>query len=395
MPEDWESAPKEEQWIHALFLAIDANFHLRRKNVSSDEKDPGFNRGFAYIIEEFAYKEYLKMYDKVVQEDKCTCNNHDAIKSATIRRGKGLAASGLGTCQCSRHDMKRPTGAGDVQKGEHYVNMDWIALQTLRHNIPCSLVLLYNIICQWMINLLERCRRYPPNPISEDPDRPIQYLIPKFHLPAHIVECQEEFAFGRAVGVGRTDGEAPERGWAAVNNMAYSTREMGPGARRNMLDDAFGHTNWKKTTEMASTLARCADEAVFQRQRQIEAFEDFAHTFKVEVRKAWTKQVQAWEQDHSNPNPYATADHIMTKKEVRLELAKEEKAALEKGTSCYMDAKMSPSGFILQGLALEWARRKNMYESEDLGPHATPLQESKVLEATINLTRDYDDTPSA
>jgi hypothetical protein len=46
------------------------------------------------------------------------CNNHDAIKSASARGGKGIDASGGGTVECSRHDMKRPISFGDLQKGE-------------------------------------------------------------------------------------------------------------------------------------------------------------------------------------------------------------------------------------------------------------------------------------
>jgi hypothetical protein len=32
--------------------------------------------------------------------------------------------------------------------------------------------------------------------------------------------------------------------------MAASTREMGPGSRRDTLDDHFGDRNWAKITQM-------------------------------------------------------------------------------------------------------------------------------------------------
>jgi hypothetical protein len=47
--------------------------------------------------------------------------------------------------------------------------------------------------------------------------------------------------------VGRMDGEAPERGWLNINPVALSTKEMGPGSRRDTLDDHFGDWNWKKS----------------------------------------------------------------------------------------------------------------------------------------------------
>jgi len=48
------------------------------------------------------------------------CVNHDAIKGANSSSA-GLAATGCGTIDCARHNMKRPHSVGDLQKGEKYV----------------------------------------------------------------------------------------------------------------------------------------------------------------------------------------------------------------------------------------------------------------------------------
>ena len=72
------------------------------------------------------------------------------------------------------------------------------------------------------------------------------FFVPKFHLSAHITKCQWKFSFNFIKGVSRTDGEAPERGWANLNLMASSTKEMGPGHRCDTLDDVIGDNNWKK-----------------------------------------------------------------------------------------------------------------------------------------------------
>lgn len=47
------------RWRYALFLAIDANFRLKRKAISSDDRDPSLNSGWAYFVEEHAYKKFL------------------------------------------------------------------------------------------------------------------------------------------------------------------------------------------------------------------------------------------------------------------------------------------------------------------------------------------------
>jgi hypothetical protein len=77
-------------------------------NVSTQERDPGLNHGFAYVIEETKFKQYLKDYGDKIPDDVSTCHNHDALKSASMRGGKGTAASGVGAIDCIRHDMKRP-----------------------------------------------------------------------------------------------------------------------------------------------------------------------------------------------------------------------------------------------------------------------------------------------
>jgi len=37
---------------------------------------------------------------------------------ADTKSSRGLAAMGVGTVDCARHEFKLPTGVGDLQKGE-------------------------------------------------------------------------------------------------------------------------------------------------------------------------------------------------------------------------------------------------------------------------------------
>ena len=77
LPLGWETAPVSEQfvyfyfsdkllvdaifqrWLYTLFLAIDANFRLKRKVVSSDLGDPSLSQGWSYFVEESGFKSYL------------------------------------------------------------------------------------------------------------------------------------------------------------------------------------------------------------------------------------------------------------------------------------------------------------------------------------------------
>jgi hypothetical protein len=124
--------------------------------------------------------------------------------------------------------------------------MDYIFFSTLRHSALASLNISYDIACQWNKNLWDRMTAMPVSLHLDRIKKTIRFFVPKFHLPAHISVCQSMFSFNFGKHVGRTDGEAPERGWSNINPVASSTKEMGPGSRQDTLDDHFGDWNWKK-----------------------------------------------------------------------------------------------------------------------------------------------------
>lgn len=128
--------------------------------------------------------------------------------------------------------------------------MDYMFFCSLRNNQQIEFVVSYDIACQWSLKLWERMAKYPTALQVDRGQKQFRFLVPKFHLPAHIAKYQIQYSFNFNSHVGRTDGEAPERGWSHINPVATSTREMGPGSRRDTLDDHFGDWNWKKTTSM-------------------------------------------------------------------------------------------------------------------------------------------------
>jgi len=131
--------------------------------------------------------------------------------------------------------------------------MDYLFFSTVRHSAVDILNVSYDIACQWHKKLWDRMRAFPPSMQFNPAAKITSFFVPKFHLPAHIEKCQTLFSFNFKSGVGRTDGEAPERGWANINPVASSTKEMGPGARRDTLDDYFGDSNWKKTVGLGTS----------------------------------------------------------------------------------------------------------------------------------------------
>jgi len=76
----------------------------------------------------------------------------------------------------------------------------------------------------------------------------VKWLVPKFHLASHIEGCADNFSFNWTKNVGRTSGESVETNWASLNLLATSTREMGFGHHRDIINDAMGDWNWGKAT---------------------------------------------------------------------------------------------------------------------------------------------------
>lgn len=133
--------------------------------------------------------------------------------------------------------------------------MDYALFSTLPSSTYLELVCLsYDIGCQYRVHLWDRRKNLPLSleAASYDPSK-FTVLVPKFHLPAHVEDCRLNYSFNTTPGVGRTDGEAPERNWSYFDRFAGSTRQMGPGSRADTLDFLASDLNWVKYTSMRTS----------------------------------------------------------------------------------------------------------------------------------------------
>ncbi|KAG2750180.1 hypothetical protein P692DRAFT_20874680 [Suillus brevipes Sb2] len=359
LPEDWEDAPHDIRWKYALFLAIDANFRLKRKLVSSDSVDPSLNAGSCYFVEETAYKQYLNERGCEPQE-KSTCVSHNAVNMADTKSSRGLAATGVGTMDCARHDMKLPNGPRGAKPSTRYLNMDYLVFSVMVNFAVLVFNLSYDIACQWNKKLWPRMASMPPRLHLDRENKLVRFFVPKFHLNAHVQSCQTAFSFNFGKNVGRTDGEAPERGWANINRVASSTKEMGPGARRDTLDDHFSDWNWKKVTMLAPSLS------------------------------VWKSEIESWEEDNTQPNPFESRVIPMTQAAIRRQLAEKEAADLQAGVGVSLHADISPSVLIASGIDLQDQQRRLAADISALGQHATDTQKTKIYNQSNALQRRLD-----
>ncbi|KAG1854315.1 hypothetical protein C8R48DRAFT_609911, partial [Suillus tomentosus] len=390
VPEDLAHVSSNERWLYSLFLAIDANFCLKCRLVSNEIKDPGLSPGWGYFVEEGQYKTYLHDHADVRQE-KSMCVSHNVINMADTKLSKGLAATGVGSVVCARHDMRLASGVGDLQRGEKYMNMDYIVFSALSAFASTPIVnFSYDIACQWHKKLWQRVTTLPSQLQPNRAHTAFNFFVPKFHIAAHIAACQMNFSFNWTPGVGRTDGEAPECGWADINRIAASTKEMGPGSRCEVLDDHFGDWNWKKVTAFGHVLLRKIKEAIKAKTEHHHALTELEKSIKqsdlgVASLTNWTNKVLAWELDHSNPNPFESRVTATMQAAVRLELLMQDAQDLEDRSSVSLHSDVTLSILISTGLDIEHTQRRLRADNGSLGQHATNEQQTKILACSNSL----------
>jgi hypothetical protein len=125
--------------------------------------------------------------------------------------------------------------------------MDFIIFYSLIGTILQLLLFSYDIVCQWHRNLAKRLNQLPEfMRISLDQLKSARFVIPKFHIYGHGASCQTRYSLNFLPFMARIDGEDPERWWAHINPVSMSTKEMGPGARLDTIDDHARAWNWNK-----------------------------------------------------------------------------------------------------------------------------------------------------
>ncbi|KAK7022540.1 hypothetical protein R3P38DRAFT_3539761 [Favolaschia claudopus] len=388
LPPDWMSVAEDKQFIYALFLAIDANFRLRRKDVSSEEKDPGLGNGWAYYCDVLKYMEHVKRNWKQVQ-DRSHCVAHDAVDKPD-REARGTASSGVGAVDCARHNMKRRLAVGDLQLGERYLNMDFMFFTSIHGSPLLRFVVSYDIACQWHIKIWDRMLEYKDTTLTVDGrDKFFTFLVPKFHLPAHIEECNLKFSFNLTRDVGQTDGEAPERGWANTNPLARSTKEMAPGHRRDILDDHWGDWNHTRIIALGYAMRKKIERAVPEMVKTRLALDDMNASLESKTVDEWTAMAKKWEADAAAPNPFATVHKDQHVAKVRAELAEEAagREAAGKEDEGAVRGDMHITELIAMGLQLEDQQRNLATDVAATGLHPTDGQRRAMTERTSKLRR--------
>ncbi|KAK7054021.1 hypothetical protein R3P38DRAFT_2501036 [Favolaschia claudopus] len=351
LPEGWEDVEPGYQFLYILIIAMDANFRLRNRLRANAHDDPPLGSGWGHIVEQGRYKKHLRNY--VAEKDISTCIAFAALAQKDTRLSTGLRASGMGGVICARHELVRPQGLGDLQKGERYANMDCIVLAALMGVTLLYIAIAYDIVCQYRINFQARMAKLPPDMHLDLARTKILYGLPVWHATAHERSCQSQNSLTFQPGVGRTDGEGTERVWSVFNGLATATKEMNWGAREDGIDDKVDHHNFQKNIRQGDALPRKLVIAIDERDCQVTAFAEVDGTLEESLRNEWQGMVDAWTEDRTKPNPYQLDEGTngLSEASIRQALAQEE---LDEAVSSNATLhKSSVTSMLVMGLQLE------------------------------------------
>ncbi|KAJ7601623.1 hypothetical protein DFH06DRAFT_1153729 [Mycena polygramma] len=309
MPANWKDVDpfyRCNSFIYFIFLAVDANFRLSNRAVSSEVADPILGDGFGYF---------------------CKREGEDGYKAH------------IGHC-----------------------NMDYLIVSVLMALHLLWIIISYDIACQYMVHFWERITSFPASMQIKQTEGNVWWKVPNFHLPDHKPKCHSPYSFHWMWGAGMTHGEGVEQNWAFSNGAAASTRLMGPGSRQAALEDIFGFHNYDRVLAMHRVLPKRLAISIkegMKHRTAFQAFNDGLEALKPEEVKKWRESVAVWEaKQHKDPSesPFEVVEDVKTLRDIQLEIASEEFICTDDGVQ--VELEHSPGSFLTMGLQLEEVQRR-------------------------------------
>jgi Kyakuja-Dileera-Zisupton transposase len=133
------------------------------------------------------------------------------------------------------------------------MNMDYAICQAAKYRTGSGrnwlhMLLIYDIVCQWIRNFLKRLELCDALEVSQFQDWLV--AIGKFHLAVHVKSCFWTHSLNFIEGVGQLAGEMMESCWSPFNPVATMARSMGSAQRKEILNDHMNDANFKKLVGM-------------------------------------------------------------------------------------------------------------------------------------------------
>ena len=195
---------------------------------------------------------------------------------------------------CARHGCYAPNALVDLFRGEQQKNVDFAflqALKTTRVDPQQGVMLIYDIVCQYIVHLRERIGEHLPD------DLVIDQAIGLFHVHGHKDECFFRYAPSFIPGSGIVAGEILESLWSSLNSISPAVRTATLPHRAEMLDDHASDSNHKKMLSMTATLCSKSHEALDVSMQLGKHHEALTAAFGQQATEKWEDEVTAAESD--------------------------------------------------------------------------------------------------
>lgn len=185
-----------------------------------------------------------------------------------------------------------PNALADLFKGEQQKNVDFAllkALQVLRIDPDQGILFIYDIVCQYIIYLLERIGHLLP------PGLNIDQAIDLFHVHGHKDECFFRYVTTFIPGAAVVAGQIIESLWSNLNSISPTVRTATLPHRAEMLDDHACDSNHKKMLAMTDNLCTRYRDATTMSTQADAYYLDIARSVDREIIATWEDEVKTAE----------------------------------------------------------------------------------------------------
>ncbi|KAJ7795011.1 hypothetical protein B0H14DRAFT_3555974 [Mycena olivaceomarginata] len=276
---------------HSVWLKSVCEDQIRAK--ATDPDDVSLCAGSGYFPLDTEYKDYLKKIP--VSKEKSTCNYLKAVNKQDKRKFKNMAVTGTVNCQCSHVFI---LSCVDLHYGERFSNTDKaLAMELEQHELKQDFdftlkievddideVTTYDIACEYFINLEERFKIHFPELVPRI--KKMRWGVPALHVQGHQDSCTYLFGTAYMECVGHFHGESAEQYWPESNQLGPHVRQMNNGHRQDTMINHHGDWNYKKSAQIAFTLAEEIKDA---KQKYIEKRNHF-----IGLSLSFSDRVQKW-----------------------------------------------------------------------------------------------------
>jgi len=224
---------------------------------------------------------------------RAACENTFRAISNALCASKSCDVTGIVAIACARHGCFVPNAMVDLFKSEQQKNMDFAFLKVIEIlgiDPEQGVLFMYDIVCQYIIHLMERIGYALPAGLQ------IDRAIGMFHVHAHKEQCFFRYAPSLIPGAATVSGEIVESLWSGLNGISPSTRTATLAHRSEVLDDHTCDSNHKKMVGMVKFLCRQHKNATLNLEEATEYFAELTNDADDLAIHQWTEEIERAEQ---------------------------------------------------------------------------------------------------